>query len=279
MIRIFIIFSFFISFSLQATIVKKTLYINAGYYHTHDQDSFPIVTFNNSKIHTQQNDLIHLSSDDTLLLKIVNTDSLVHGFKINNYQYNINSSDSIVDSLVVDDGLYCYYDHLSLNRYLGAAGMLSKGYKAPANFYWNIQEFEKSLNEQIVTGSISNVATYNPDYFGLNGHSKKEIANDTLAVVKGSVGDTINIFMVNTGHSYHSIHFHGYHLKILYSNNVSIFVDRSKDTFPIKPLETMIIQLVPDKPGLYPVHDHNLIALSGGGSYPNGIFLIQNIAP
>jgi hypothetical protein len=46
-----------------------------------------------------------------------------------------------------------------------------------------------------------------------------------------------------------------------------------KDTFPIQPLETLLLQLVPHQVGEYPVHDHNLVAVSAGGIYPNGMFL------
>ena len=46
-----------------------------------------------------------------------------------------------------------------------------------------------------------------------------------------------------------------------------------KDTFPVYSMETVVLELVPDKVGEYPVHDHNLVAVSGANLYPNGMFL------
>ena len=118
---------------------------------------------------------------------------------------------------------------------------------------------------------------YYPDYFTVNGKSNPDINNDADARVIGGVGDTIRIYIANTGQSIHSMHFHGYHLRILYSSENVTHVDRSKDTFPIKSMETLVLELVPDKVGEYPVHDHNLVAVTGGGIYPNGMFLTMLI--
>jgi len=44
-------------------------------------------------------------------------------------------------------------------------------------------------------------------------------------------------------------------------------------------METLVLRLVPDKEGQYPVHDHNLVAVSGNGLYPNGMFTLIEIQP
>ena len=69
----------------------------------------------------------------------------------------------------------------------------------------------------------------------------------------------------------------GYHLEIISSSENESHEGRSKDTFPIKSSQSMILELIPDKTGEYPVHDHNLVAVSGGGIYPNGMFLTMLI--
>jgi len=46
-----------------------------------------------------------------------------------------------------------------------------------------------------------------------------------------------------------------------------------KDTFPVYSMETVVLELVPNQVGEYPVHDHNLVAVSGASMYPNGMFL------
>ena len=85
--------------------------------------------------------------------------------------------------------------------------------------------------------------------------------------------------MANTGQSIHSMHFHGYHATILYSSKNQTHVGRSKDTFPIHSMQTLVLQIVPDKPGTYPVHDHNLVAVTGNNVYPNGMFTTLLINP
>ena len=50
-----------------------------------------------------------------------------------------------------------------------------------------------------------------------------------------------------------------------------------KDTFPIKSMETIVLELVPDKPGHYSVHDHNLTAVTGGGFHPKGMLVLMAI--
>jgi hypothetical protein len=42
-------------------------------------------------------------------------------------------------------------------------------------------------------------------------------------------------------------------------------------------MQALLLEMVPDKPGRYAVHDHNLVAVSGGGIHPNGMFLIMEI--
>ena len=50
-------------------------------------------------------------------------------------------------------------------------------------------------------------------------------------------------------------------------------IGRIKDTFPLKRMEGYVLRLVPDQVGEYPVHDHNLLSITGGGLYPFGMFL------
>jgi FtsP/CotA-like multicopper oxidase with cupredoxin domain len=266
---------------LLGNITSKTIYINAGYYHTFNNDSFPAIAFNDSTVFNQQNALINLESNDTLVLKIINNDTTEHGFDIKHAEYfmQINPADSIIDTLSLSDGIYIYYDSRNSFAILGGAGIITKGMQGEHNNYWNIKEFEKGINETYATTGIINLGYYTPNHFTINGKSKKELLNDTLAFVSGNVGDTIHIFISNTGLSVHSLHFHGYHCEILASSKNQQHIGRSKDTFPIYPYESLILELIPDKPGLYPIHDHNLIAVTGDNVYPNGIFVMINIAP
>ncbi|MEZ4826701.1 MAG: multicopper oxidase domain-containing protein [Bacteroidia bacterium] len=121
------------------------------------------------------------------------------------------------------------------------------------------------------TGGTVNCHDYEPDYFTVNGKSYPDLQADTTAIIKANVGQTIRLVISNTGLHKHSIHFHGYHLEILYSTKFPAHVGRVKDSFPIDPYESLILELTPEKPGTFPVHDHNLVAVTGAGEYPNGM--------
>ena len=121
--------------------------------------------------------------------------------------------------------------------------------------------------------------TYSPNHFTINGNSNPQINNDPLARIVGNVGDTLILNLANTGQSIHSMHFHGYHATVLFSSKSVLDVNREKDTFPIYPGETLVLRIVPDKEGEYPVHDHNLVAITANNYYPNGMFSTILIDP
>ena len=127
------------------------------------------------------------------------------------------------------------------------------------------------------SGGTVNYPDFAPDYFSVNGKSYPDLQSDTTAIIKANVGETIRLVISNTGLQKHAIHFHGYHLEIKYSSQHPSHVGRVKDSFPIDPNESIILELIPDKPGTYPVHDHNLIAVTGAGEYPNGMIAFITI--
>lgn len=267
-----------------ASIVNKTLYINRGVYTTVSNTTFPWISFNATNVFDENNEKIILNVNDSLIVKIINNDTVIHGFNvkyINGVSHVINPTDSIIDTLFFsNEGLFIYYDNYQYpnNSYLGLTGMiavLNPVYNH--NFYWQIKEHQTQYSQILASGGSVNWQQYYPDYFTFNAKSYPDIMQDTTAIVKGNVGDTIRIYIINSGISSHSLHFHGYHCKVLFSSNSNMQVNSSKDTFPLKPMEAVILEMVPDKPGDYPVHDHNLQAATGGGSYPNGMLLVMTI--
>ena len=173
--------------------------------------------------------------------------------------------------------MYLYYDPVNApsNFYMGAAGMIVVSNSKQRSFYWNLKEHEAQLNDLVVNGGQFNKQTYNPDYFTINGLSYPDIQSDTSARVWGSVGDTVRIYVANTGQSMHSIHFHGFHSRCLFSTTKNIRVGWIKDTWALRSMEGVLLELVADKAGRYSVHDHNLVAVSGGNTHPNGMFTIM----
>lgn len=220
---------------------------------------------------------------DSLLLKIINNDTVTHGFNVKGYA-GINNTilpgDS-VDLIMVFNtpSVHIYYDSYNypLFRYMGLAGMIVVNNNVAKSFFWNLKDHQKLFNDSIGEGNTVSLTDYYPDYFTINGNSNPHINEDSAVRVSGNVGDTLYIYMVNTGQSVHSIHFHGYHSQIIYSSKFPSHVGRSKDTFAVYSMESVILEMIPDKTGEYPVHDHNLVAVSGGHIYPNGMFLTMLI--
>jgi FtsP/CotA-like multicopper oxidase with cupredoxin domain len=271
------------SITANAAVVYDTLYLNKGQLETVDTSYFDYYAFNDSANFKTTNARIVLAVGDSLYLAIVNNDAIVHQFNITNTVGNfisIPANDTAYIATKFDEvGVFIYHDPLDFPKfqYLGLGGMIVVDDFNGGRFYWNIKEHKGSWNDTLDAGYFVDWSTYYPNYFTINGLSNPFINDDPASRVTGNVGDTIRIYMSNTGMAVHSLHFHGYHLEIITSSDNPAHSGRLKDTFPIKSTETLILQLIPDKVGEYPVHDHNLVAVSGGNIYPNGMFLTMLI--
>ncbi len=271
--------------SSYANVVSDTIYLNRGTMLAVDSTSIPYFAFNSSSTFDKENERIFLDVGDTMQLLVVNTDSLAHGFDIKYYS-GINTAIPAYDSAHVlfvfqEEGAHIFYDPTQSEayRYMGAGGMIICRTPNPDihRFFWNMKDHQVAYNELLNQGGLVDWSQYYPDYFTINGNSNPYINQDTAARITGSVGDTIYVYMVNTGQSVHSIHLHGYHGEIIQSSKFPFHQGRSKDTVPVYSMEVVILRIVPDQPGEYPVHDHNLVAVSGGNIYPNGMFLTMVI--
>lgn len=269
-------------FSFQAIFfannIHQTLFINAGHSSCVDGNQMAFKTFNATSAFEQRNVQLAISIGDTLSLSVINNDTVVHGFDIKGimgFMDTIQPGDtSNILFSSANIGLFIYYDHLNYpnNAYMGLSGIIGVGTNSQS-YFWNIKDHQLQWNDSIGAGGMVDWLAYYPDYFTINGLSNPNINGDTTARVEGEIGDTILIYMANTGQAEHSIHFHGYHCEILYSTMNSNHIGRVKDTFPIKRMEGYVLRLVPDQIGEYPVHDHNLLSITGGGLYPFGMFL------
>lgn len=275
---------YIVHFCSFGSIIKHTLYINQGTFITTNSTTFPALAFNDSKLYNRNSTCIRLVPNDQLILTVVNRDNIPHGFKIKNNTTSfgvIKPLESKTDTIAfTTEGVYIYYDDSNFpsNSYLGLSGFISV-FKATnaKSFYWNLKEHQIEFNRSLIQNKPVTWNTYDPDFFTINGNSFPQLMEDTLARIIGSVGDTINIFVGNTGQSAHALHFHGFHCKILYSSKSAVHKGWIKDSFPIKSMEGMILQMVPDKLGEYSVHDHNLMAMSGELLHPFGMVMIMLI--
>lgn len=273
---------FIFGLTVKAATINKTLYINRGEFRTVSNVTFPYFAFNSGTQYTSQNEIIQATTNDVLILKVINTDSVAHGFDIKhfaNINKTIQAKDSIMDTLHLNaQGIFIFYDSYTYPkyRYMGAAGMITVfNSSTDKKFYWNLKEHQSSYNTALNENKKVDWSNYTPDYFTINGFSFPDVLNDTLSWVNGKVGDTIHIFIANTGQSAHSIHFHGFHGKAIFSTKASQ-TNWEKDTFPIGSMEAVIVELIPDKTGFYSVHDHNLLALTAGGIYQPGMLTLMD---
>jgi len=268
----------------EAATVNTSLYILRDTIHFNNGTSLPYATFNDSNTYNATNARIVVDLGDQLDLWVVNFDTEVHEFRIQGETNTV--SIPVGDSIQVlydcnSEGVFIFHDPMNFpdNASVGLSGMLVVKNTTHPGFYWNIKEHQVGNNTTIFGGGSPDWSIYYPVHFTINGKSAPNINNDADARVVGNVGDTIYIYMANTGESIHSMHLHGYHVTITYSSKDPSRIGWSKDSMPIFPSETMILELVPDKPGEYPVHDHNLIGTTGGGEFGQGMFTTLLIAP
>lgn len=284
MIKIVLFLFLLISGSAGAVTVNTSLYILRDSIHFDNGTALPYATFNAPNAYSSTNARIVVDLGDQLDLWVVNFDTDAHDFRIQGETSTVSipAGDSV--QVLYDcnnPGVFIFHDPANFPDLasVGLSGMLVVKNTQHAGFYWNIKEHQVGYNDSVFVGTTPDWLSYYPGHFTINGKSNPHINNDPDARVVGNVGDTIYVYMANTGQSVHSMHLHGYHATIVYSSKDPSQVGWSKDSMPILPSETMIIKIVPDKPGEYPVHDHNLIGTTGGNIYPQGMFTTLLIAP
>lgn len=268
-----------------ANLISQTIVLNKGELLTVDSVLVPYYAFNKDTVFSQSNSRLLIEVGDTLSLSVFNNTSTSQQFEIEDFAVKRNVAASSTEHFTVvgnKAGVFVYSAGKSGNQIdaWGASGMFviaAKKDAGKAKFYWNVKEFETKKVVQLDSGKTVDWSDYYPDYFLVNGLGKDQLVGDVISNVKGAVGESILIMVANTGRVTHSIHFHGYHCIAQEVNSTRVQKGSSKDTFPLSPGDGIILLLIPDKSGIYPVHDHNLIAVSGGGKYPNGIFMVLDI--
>jgi len=182
-------------------------------------------------------------------------------------------------------GTYIYYDPAEspLDRALGMYGALIITPSAAPDRVWTegpsfarqhlqvLSELDEGWNTASGLGAPVDTGAYRPNYFFLNGRGFPDSDVDPDAHIRGSVGETILIRWANAGLVPHSLHTHGYHFRIAQQDGRPEPAFREKDNVPIYPGRTMDVLVTFDQPGLFPIHDHILMANTGNGVYPRGI--------
>ncbi len=258
------------------------IYINTGQHQLVDSSFVPVKAFNKTSTLSFDAQLFKFTMNKDVVLHFINNDTVNHQVEISDYGISttINASSEDYELFPANlQGTFSMFSKslVSSHDYLGLSAMIVVGNTTNA-FYWNIKDLQSSFNQSIASGGSVDFGNYDPNYFLINGKSNPDIGLDTLAKIVGNVGDTITLHILNSGNSVHSLHFHGYHFRVLYASKFPERKNWIKDTYGMYSKEIVVLELVPDKPGEYPVHDHNLVATTANNIYPNGMFTTIVIA-
>jgi hypothetical protein len=276
---------FFLCQNAKAQNAIDTLYINNGLiaFDTSGFFSYPFLAFNNKAQFSSRNSFLELNSGQNVQLTFFNNDSFDHTIQISTSPQItvaiLSGASQTINLNGLSDGIYNISDAEQKFRFMGLGTYLKVWPQTAHEFHWSLNEIESELNSKITNGISFDPDSFLADYFTINDKVHPFIESDSLSKVRGNVGDSIYIFVHNAGEMVHAIHFHGYHVEILYSGIRTELVGRIKDSIPILPKEGQVYLLIPNQPGIYPVHDHNLVATSGGGNYPNGMMVLLDIEP
>ncbi|NDF33952.1 MAG: hypothetical protein EB157_05265 [Euryarchaeota archaeon] len=175
------------------------------------------------------------------------------------------------------EGTFLYEDPINDHRALGLGGMLVVSDFNGPEYYGVFAEHNQEWVVPISEGGSYDRREYHPEAFTINGKGFPDTMRDSLAFIMGGVGDTIRIHMTNAGMMYHFPHFHGYHVKIIEATYHKRYIGWMKDSYGMAPGESITVEFVPDKPGMFPMHNHNLVTTTIGGNYPGGMMMHMHI--
>ncbi|MDP6520789.1 MAG: multicopper oxidase domain-containing protein [Planctomycetota bacterium] len=121
-------------------------------------------------------------------------------------------------------------------------------------------------------GSLGSIPRqpYEANYFTLNGMGFPDIAGDTDSVVAAGLGERVLLRLGNLGRTRQCIHFHGFHADTATRDNLPEIHWGEKDTIPVPTRTTTDVLFTANQLGTYPLHPHNVQAVTADGAYPFG---------
>lgn len=253
-------------------------------------DSYQIGTVNTFRSVLSQQPSMELQAapfyvdlNTSLTIEIINLDTIAHELQWNDFASGmiVSPLGSFILSRTFDQQkVFALVASDFSAKTLGGSFAIIAGLPAAHRYYWNLYDLQTNISAPIANQSLQDFPNpYRPNLFTINGYDYPLNMNDTLGIVNGQVGDSIYITVLNAGNMTHTLHFHGFHFKILSSTKNPFQVGWQKDSAPVLPQDGMILLIVPDKAGSYPVHDHNLTAVTTAGGYSGGMMTMLNIAP
>lgn len=266
------------------TFAQDTLWLARGEW-THIPDSVQALRFNANDEWSGVNATLTRPVEAASSLVVVNLDSIAHTWKLEaegELDWDLAALDTIVLEMPeLPAGAYRFGLIDEIGRVMGASGQLQIGLEADyAHFHWNLGDWSVARMVAADLGlPIAWDEPYVPEQFTINERTYPAVADDPEALVAVSLGDTCLISIANHGFMDHVFHFHGFHVTMISSSHHPERVGWSKDTVPIRMGEVLTVQLVANQVGMYPVHNHNLIAVTNAGFYPGGMITQIHVAP
>ena len=255
------------------------LYIIEGVVTDGNYD-LPYFTFNTKAQFDSSNIVLRFQPGDEVTFRVTNQTDFTCGFEVEDHggieKIAANETEEVTMTFS-NEGTFLYQDPINDHRALGLGGMLVVSSFQGPEYFGVFTEHNADWIEAIAEGGTYDRRSYHPDAFTINGRGFPSTLRDTVAFIMGSVGDTIRVHMTNAGMMYHFPHWHGYHVKILDATVHKQYIGWSKDSYGMAPGESITVELVPDKPGKYPMHNHNLVTTTIGGNYPGGMMMHMHI--
>ena len=267
----------------QGQALPDTLWLQAGEVHL-GGDTMPALRWAVTPDWDSLNVSFSTAASQPHELVLVNGDSVDHVFMLEAPGFEPVNLPAGVASLLVVPGLEAgsYRYHLATERghVLGAAGVLCVGYDDLPHYHWNLGDWEPDRMAAVAAGgTVDPEAPYVPRQFTVNDRVHPTTMGDPNGHVQIGVGTSCYITIVNQGSMDHVLHFHGFHFEILSSTHHPERIGWTKDTMPFLKGEVTIVRLDAFQAGTYPVHNHNLIAVTNAGLYPGGMITHLDIAP
>lgn len=134
-----------------------------------------------------------------------------------------------------------------------------------------LTDFDDRLNNATANSLSYDMSQFEPNYFFANGLSYPDTSSDTETRVVMNVGEEVAIRFVNAGLLAHSMHFHGYHVKVISRDRVLETQVIDKDTVLVRPGECVDVMLTVNQAGIFPLHTHYIPAVTANGAYVNPV--------
>jgi len=280
-------------------VAADTLWINPGSW-VQALDTMATMRFNGSADFDSTGAVLARPDGEAWSVVVINGDSVDHVFKLSGTAGDPASSWAGVElsagdttavlAPALDQGSYRFFLQGDRARVLGAAGLLRIGYPAPdpgnpdatpdydALFNWNLCEWSPERIVQVAGSQPQNWdAAYIPKYFTINERGFPQTVADPMGAVNLTMGQTGIISVANHGYMDQVLHFHGFHVTLLHDTATPQRAGWIKDTVPVRAGHTVTLKLLANQPGTYPVHAHNLIAVTLAGFYPGGMLTQINV--